>query len=116
MRFADFFTVDFFFVAFVDDFLSAFFGLFLVTAFFSAAAFLADDLLLPAAFRSGLDERLGGLSRTGDSVADERLCAFVSCLRHINDFTRLVLDDILCRGYEALVRHIRSPNLGLFIA
>jgi hypothetical protein len=42
LPFADFLTVDFFFAAFVDDFLAAFFGLFLVTAFFSAAAFRLD--------------------------------------------------------------------------
>jgi hypothetical protein len=45
LRFADFLTEDFFFAAFVNDFLAALFGLFLVTAFFSAAAFLAGDLV-----------------------------------------------------------------------
>jgi hypothetical protein len=54
LRFADFLTVDFFFAAFVDDFLAGFFELFLVTTFFSAAAFLAGDSLLAAAFRLGL--------------------------------------------------------------
>ena len=47
-------VVDFFFAAFVDPFVGTFFGLFLVTVFFSAAAFLTGDLLLPAAFRLGL--------------------------------------------------------------
>ena len=51
LRFADFLTEDFFFAAFVNDFLAALFGLFLVTAFFSAAAFLAGDLFLLVAFR-----------------------------------------------------------------